>query len=440
MNAAACAKTSGSPQHSAAQLRAQMSESTPDLPKPGAAELQETDAAHQCFSAAEELLAQNRFAEALAKHREAVRLGIDAERGAPSRWKCCMMLGDFAAAWRETDGTEARRKRRGDTTRHLPVHWQRVWDGTPLTGKRVLVRCYHGLGDTIQFARYLPLLKKICSSVIVHCQPALLELVTSVCDLDEVIPVDCYAHQPPPLCDGVECEIEMMELPYAFRTTLGTIPGAVPYLFVPRKLVAAKRAALARDVLNDSHPRAINSHLVIDGPRFTVGLLWSSGSWNPERSMALEQLKPLGKIPGIRWISLQQGPPARQIECRRARCQEEWELDGLSGSETPLETAAIICNLDLILSVDTMVAHLAGALGKPVWTLLPFAADWRWMSGRDDSPWYPTMRLFRQDRPHDWSGVVAALCVALSTEKFQRRTKHLNPGPKALFPATYPNK
>src|SRR5256885_11721955 len=136
----------------------------------------------------------------------------------------------------------------------------------------------------------------------------------------------------------------------------------------------------------------------------TVGLVWLSGDWNPDRDIHLSDLQCLGELPGVRLFSLRRGAATLQAQELRPDCHI---IPTERDSGTPLDTAAAILHLDLVISVDTMVAHLAGALGKPVWTLLPYRSDWRWMADREDTPWYPTMRLFRQSRPGHWSDVVA---------------------------------
>ena len=273
-------------------------------------------------------------------------------------WREYMLAGDFEAAWRVSD--EVR-----------PA----VWNGAPLHGKTVLVRCENGLGDTIQFMRYAPMLRRICAGLAVDVQPNLRSLLQFVAGV-----------HPEPIA-APEVEIECTELPYAFRSTLATIPAEVPYIHVPR-------------------PRGFRN-----GCR-RVGLVWASGPWNPDRSIPLESFAPLGEIPGVAWVPLQHGPA----------CSDLTRADGLLNFTTlrppcdddALRTAREILALDLVITVDTMVAHLAGALGKPVWTLLPYEADWRWMRHRDDSPWYPTMRLFRQQYPGDWPGVIERVKEALA--------------------------
>jgi hypothetical protein len=236
------------------------------------------------------------------------------------------------------------------------------------------VRCYHGLGDTIQFIRYMPLLKALAAAVTVWAQPPLLPLLGTMHGIDRLLPL----HDGTPDV-AYDVDVEVMELPHVFRTILATVPAEVPYLRV------------------ESVPLPCRG-------RLAVGLAWRAGEWDARRSIPLALLAPLGKVPGIAWYILQRGPGLI-----------EWR-DGfgiLPRASNLFEEARLIRALDLVISVDTMPAHLAGALAVPVWTLLPAQADWRWMDGRDDSPWYPTMRLFRQAQDGVWEPVIMRVAAAL---------------------------
>lgn len=283
-----------------------------------------------------------------------------------------MRSGDFAAAWRVSD--EVLRSRRGQSCASLPRHYQWIWNGGPLQGKRVLIRCYHGLGDTIQFIRYAPLVRQVARHVTVWAQPPLVPLLATVAGIDELLPL----HEGLP---GVEydVDVEVMELPYVFRSSLQTLPKDVPYL------------------------RVAPAALPWDG-KLRVGIVWQGGDWTPERAVPVSLLEPLADIPGVTTHILQRGAG---LETR----PEGFGL--LSGSDDVLEAARVIAALDLMVSIDSMPAHLAGALGVRTWTLLQTEADWRWMEERPDSPWYPTMRLFRQRRVGDWEGVIARLTAEL---------------------------
>jgi hypothetical protein len=301
-------------------------------------------------------------------------------------WFEAMLRGDFAAAWRISDSL-LHTTRRQDHTR-VPRHEQNIWDGRPVAGKRVLVRCYHGLGDTIQFIRYASLLKRVAAEVIVWMQPSLIPLLRSVRGIDRVLP----------LHDGVpdveyDVDVELNELPYVFRTTLETIPAEVCYLHVEPALLPAEPELF--DVGSVSLPRR---------RKLKVGLIWQAGQWDERRSIPFHALRPLSEVSGVEWHLLQR-------DARRAGWNGEF--GAITGGDNPLDDARIMRALDLVISVDTMTAHLAGALARPTWTLLPFDSDWRWMRDREDSPWYPTMRLFRQPKEGDWSPVVRAVAMDL---------------------------
>jgi len=267
------------------------------------------------------------------------------------------------------------RARGGAPTWHLPRHQQSVWDGSSLEGQRVLVRCYHGLGDTIQFIRFAPLVKAVAAEVVVWAQPALLPLLRTARGIDRLLPL----HDGVPDVD-FDADVEVMELAHVFRCTPATLPAAVPYLH-------ADPAPLPRD------------------GRLAVGVVWQAGDWDGRRrAMAPELLAPLARVPGVALHVLQRGEALQAMPPG---------LGVVSGSDDVLEAAGVMRALDLVVTVDSFPAHLAGALGVPVRTLLHSEADWRWMRGRDDSPWYPTMRLVRQERAGDWEGVVARVAAEL---------------------------
>lgn len=300
------------------------------------------------------------------------------------RWLEAMFAGEFEEAWRHTDRIElVRRRLQGQPG------WQRgehhlIWNGSDWSGKVVLVRCWHGLGDTIQFLRYLPLVRQRAKQVIVQAQPMLLSLVEGTPGIDVLL--NGWTNDPDPPHD---VEIECMEFPYAFRHTPSDLPAATPYLAVDRLRARGCPVPLAEG--------------------FRVGLVWASSSWNTTRSVPLRTLAPFGRVPGVRWYSLQQGP--EQAELSHA----PFPITSLAPCTTDLaDAAAAMLEMDLIISVDTMAAHLGGALGRPTWTLLKHEADWRWMRHRQDSPWYPTMRLFRQPTPGDWHSAIEQMAAALA--------------------------
>jgi hypothetical protein len=291
----------------------------------------------------------------------------------PSAWMKHMRKAEFTEAWKLSDLVLAAGVNRNPT---LPRHYQGVWDGTPLNGKRVLVRCYHGLGDTIQFIRYAPMLKAIASEVIVWAQAPLLDLLKTVKGIDQTFALHDGT---PELEYDVDCEV--MELPFIFRSTVQMIPSTIPYLYV-------------------------NPVRLSCGPELAVGLVWQAGDWNQARCIPFEALQPIADIKGIKLFILQANAEAAGWK----------EGFGIHPGEFSLtEYAGIIKGLDLLITVDSMPAHLAGALNVPVWTLLHQDSDWRWMDQRDDSPWYPSMRLFRQAQQDNWEPVIAQVTDALKT-------------------------
>jgi tetratricopeptide (TPR) repeat protein len=266
-----------------------------------------------------------------------------------------------------------------------------LWRGEPLNGKTILLHAEQGLGDTLQFARYVPLVAARNGRVILEAQPPLIRLLKQLPGVADVIPhgagLPAFDYQCP-----------LMSLPLAFGTTLATIPAADGYL-----------NAEAAETLN----RAANSHR----ENLHIGIAWSG---NPRhkadatRSMPLEALLPLAKIPGLTLVSLQKGAGIEQLAPLRDRLPIE---DAASAHADMFETAALVDTLDLVLAVDTSIAHLAGAIGKPVWIMLSWVADWRWMEQRTDSPWYKSARLFRQSSAGDWASVVGQIVAELRTGK-----------------------
>lgn len=261
------------------------------------------------------------------------------------------------------------------------VYSQPRWDGSPLAGRSILVYCEQGLGDAIQFCRYIPLLAEAGGRVVLEAQTPLVSLLSTLQGVNEVV---AKSGEPP----VTECHIPLLSLPRIFGTTLDTVPAPIPYLAPDPSKVKAWRRRLA------------------DDNRFRVGLVWRGSASNPmdrDRSCPLVELSPLLTLSGVSCYSLQVGPAAGEItDLPQAAGLIDLteELDDFS------YTAALISNLDLVISVDTAVAHLAGALGKPLWILLTHTPDWRWMLERRDSPWYPGARLFRQPKSGDWPSVV----------------------------------
>jgi len=272
--------------------------------------------------------------------------------------------------------------------RLLPNRFEQpAWDGSSLEGKTILLWGNAGLGDAVQLIRFAQLVKQLGARVLVECHRILTPLIEHMPCVDGVVATST----PLPHFD---VQALLASLPRIFRTNWTNIPDDVPYLQVANDLRESWRAKLAP-----------TTHK-------TIGLVWAGG--NPEdghfKSAPLATFAPLGQIPGIRFVSLQFGPRAIESLMPPAGLRVERLLDE---SCSAADTAALIMNLDLVITMDTMVAHLAGALGQPVWTLLRHAADWRWRLDGDTCSWYPTMRLFRQRQTGDWSEVVYRVREAL---------------------------
>jgi len=321
------------------------------------------------FWRGQELLSRRIVREDIESFDSAQRLGYDATECAAARWECWMQLGHFEQAWQESDFI----------TSTGAEDSNRFWDGRSWDGQRVMLRCLHGLGDTIQFIRYAPLLKKTCRSLTVQTHPQLLRLIENAPAIDQAC---TWGPDHLENDSSWDMQMEITELPRAFRTTLATIPATTPYLHVPRE---------RRDWAASFCERS---------PKMRVGLAWECGPWDLARSISLTQLAPLLSYANCSFYSLQKGANVNDA-------RTPVKIDDLESNSTDiLDTAAFVCNLDLVVAVDTMTAHLAGAVGCPVWILLPARADWRWMVERSDTPWYPKARLFRQQRSGDWSGVI----------------------------------
>lgn len=286
-----------------------------------------------------------------------------------SAWLAAMRRADLQAAWAVSDRVLAARDpaTRDDPTQ--PYHQRWVWDGRPFAGRRVLVRCYHGLGDTLQFSRYLAPLRRVVAHLTLEVQPELLPLLALLPGPDVLHPFDPADPLPPS-----ECDIEVMELAHALRLS----PDPAPLL------------RLRPDA---GHP----------APSGGVGLCWQAGGWDPDRSMPAAALAPL--LGHIRPISLQRGPAAADAALLGA-------ADPLAGAMAMLPTARLIAGLDAVVTVDTMVVHLAGLLGCPTVVLLKTEPDWRWHAGAEGpgplgrSIWYDSVRMARQTRPGDWRSAI----------------------------------
>ncbi|HEV8379613.1 MAG TPA: tetratricopeptide repeat protein [Tepidisphaeraceae bacterium] len=271
---------------------------------------------------------------------------------------------------------------------------QHSWEGSQASAQTVLLHAEQGFGDTLQMVRFASLVAARGATVILECQPELKGLLSNMAGVRQVIE---RGESLPPF----DSHASLMDLPRILRTRVDSIPRQVPYLMPDPAAASQWRSLLP------AAPRPM-----------LVGIAWSGNSYpDPQRLCPVEALRPLAELSEVQLISVQKRPAT----------DEEQRALHLKIPAQPLssfhDTAALIANLDLVISVDTAVAHLAGAMGRPVWTLLPFSADWRWLQGRNDSPWYPTMRLFRQSLRCDWPGLVGEVCAALKGELKSRSAR-----------------
>ena len=336
--------------------------------------------AEVAFQKGAESFARREIETALTAFDTAQSLGHDAAACSGYRWQCWMLLGEFPRAWRESEFISSLRASAATE----------LWDGQPFSGKRVVIRCLHGYGDAIQFLRYANLVRQSASRVIVETHPEMVSLVKFVRGVDYVT---TWANGTSLDRDAWDQQIEVTELPRAFRTDLSSIPANVPYLHISR----AAREKSRQRLRGTGRPK--------------VGLVWASSMWNPARCIPLIHLLPLLRSAEFDVYSFQRGAQVRELEEISSYLRI---TDTTLHSPEIIDTAADLTNVDLLITVDTMAAHLAGALGTNVWTLLPFEADWRWMLNRSDVPWYPHMRLFRQPSPGNWKPVVKGIESALA--------------------------
>ena len=333
----------------------------------------------------EELLLARDASGALAAFDRAERMGAEPDACSGGRWQAHMLAGEMELAWRESDAIRAR----GGADPH------RFWDGSSLEGQRVMVRCLHGYGDTIQMLRYIPCLLAVATRVILEVPPRLLPLLQSLSLAhEERLAMVSWGHDAAQDAAVWDTQIEVTELPYTFRTQTSDLPIAVSYVGLAAAEVRRAAEAMGESAL------------------VRVGLVWTAGAWNPQRAIDAALLRPLLACGAEIWSLVQRGHHHEAADAEVMRTMKDAEVAG----EGILPLAAVIANLDLVITTDTFAAHLAGAMGKPVWVLLCHAADWRWMCDPERSPWYPTMRLFRQSSAGDWAPVLRAVEGALAAE------------------------
>ncbi len=326
------------------------------------------------------LMQLNQLEEAVACFRAAIAV---TPSNPDIHWDCALAMlgaGHLREGWDEMEwrwGASAF----PSTARHTE---RPQWDGSELAGRRLLMWAEQGLGDTIQFARYATLLARPGARLVLECAPHLQRLMQSLPGIESIVTREASP-------DDFDVHVPLLSVPRLFGTTTRSIPAKVPYLSADANDRARWRAELAV------------------GDEVRVGLVWAGSATHANdrnRSVDPALLEPLLAVPGVRWFGLQvddtAAPPPDTVTNLGPRLVDF------------AETAAVIDNLDLVLTVDTAVAHLAGAVGAAVWVLLPYVPDWRWMLERDDCPWYPTMRLFRQQQRGEWQPVIERVSAELA--------------------------
>lgn len=336
------------------------------------------------------LQGQNRPHEALAVLDLALALDARDPETHHHRAMLLLRLGRLTEGWESYEWRFHTKQAGGN---HAQFAARTPWDGERLDGRTILLAPEQGLGDTIQFVRYAALVAAQGGRVVMGVQRPLARLFAGVAGISELVGIG-------EALPAYDLHCPLLSLPRAFATTLGTVPAAVPYLHAEAE--AARRWAV---------------RLEAGGAGLRVGVVWAGNRnhlGDRQRSLRVVALEPLWRVPGVRWFSLQVGDNAADLA---AIPPGRLPLDGIEDLAPGLtdfaETAAAIAGLDLVIAADTSVAHLAGAMGWPVWTLLPATPDWRWLATGDGSPWYPTMRLFRQDATRAWAPVVERVAAAL---------------------------
>ncbi len=352
--------------------------------------------------------------EAIENYRRALQLNPDFAEAHSNLSLVLLRTGKLTEGWKEY---EWRRNPKLDIITYPHSFETPRWDGSCFKEKRLLVHYEQGLGDTIHFVRYLPMVKARGGTVILEARKPLYRLLQCFPGIDELVEAS-FDKKPDVKFDH---HISLMDLPKIFATTLETIPAEVPYINC-----CSTKAELWRNKLA--------------GPDLKVGIVWAgspSHANDQNRSCTMKYFAPLTKIHGVRLYGLQKGEAAEQIE----ELADEMTITNLGNEfEDFTDTAAAIENLDLVISVDTSVLHLAGAMGKPVWALLSFAPEWRWMLDRRDSPWYPTMKLFRQKKWGQWEPVFQNVAEELRTAAARHKIRNhiLNHRKEKSIPAIIP--
>ena len=320
---------------------------------------------------------QARYDQALESFENAIALQPNYPKARAARAGIWLRRGDYGRGWDEYEWRWRVEKFPGRPPRPGPP----IWDGSPLAGRSILLFAEQGLGDTLQFIRYAPLVAGRGGRVIVECPQSLVRLIKTVEGVNEVVTPDQHPHY--------DVQLPILSLPRVMKTRLDSIPANVPYITPPPDLAQSWKAKIPDD-----------------GKK--IGLCWAGGRSQPHRS-----------IPADLIAKMIEGLPCRpqfyslQKELLPNEPPPPGTIDLMQDVQDFADTAALIAQMDLVLSIDTSVAHLAGAMAKPTWLMLAKHCDWRWFDGREDSPWYPTMKLFRQQQIGDWTPVVERVREAL---------------------------
>jgi tetratricopeptide (TPR) repeat protein len=340
----------------------------------------------------------NQHEQALQSYERALTLSPEFAEAHWNESLCLLQLGRLAEGWQKYEW----RWKRNRIKASQRVFEQPLWLGDfPIDGKTILLHAEQGLGDTLQFCRYAALVSGLGAKVILEVPSELIRLLTNLDGVTQLI----EQGQPLPPFD---CHCPLLSLPLAFKTELASIPGTTPYLFADTQASQRWAERIAHDGGNDG---------------LKVGLVWAGGSRphvaelrknDARRSITLDVLRPILEVPHVRFYSLQKGPAAQQLAQKMPEPAQQ-VVDYTEELTDFADTAALVASLDLVISVDTAVAHLAGALGKPVWILNRFDTCWRWMLERQDSPWYPSAQLFRQPVLGDWDSAIQSARAALAT-------------------------
>ncbi|SIT47064.1 Tetratricopeptide repeat protein [Paraburkholderia ribeironis] len=352
----------------------------------------------------------NQHTQALSSYAQALAMNPASAEAHWNQSLCLLQMGQFEAGWQKYEWRWERSRIKAGKRGFA----QPLWLGDfSIDGKTILLHAEQGLGDTLQFCRYAALVSKLGAKVVLEVPSALMRLMGTLDGVDQLI--EAGQALPP-----FDCHCPLLSLPLAFRTSEASIPAATPYLFAHTDAVRAWRERIESQAHDEANAQAHFRTPARADNRLKVGLVWAGENRayvaelrkiDARRSVTFERLAPILDVPNVRFFSLQKGTAAQKLagSGRAGRV-----IDHSEELHDFADTAALVANLDLVISVDTSTAHLAGALDKPVWILNRFDTCWRWLLERTDTPWYPRTRLFRQPALGDWDSVMLAVRDALA--------------------------